>query len=177
MQTSLIIVSILIEKTTANQKSLICICMRCVSGEILLKILVIYDSLTGNTAKAAELIAEGAKESGAEVTLRKIGEVSLEDMKNADAVILGCPTHAFSASKTMKDFLSLPAVGESLRDKAGAIFTSCRITPMALRWLEKTLIRMNFKVLGKLGVHAAPKGREAEACKKLGKIVAENLKS
>lgn len=142
----------------------------------MLKILVVYDSLTGNTAKAAELIAEGAKKSGAEVVVRKIGEVSLAELKNADAIIIGCPTHAFSASKTMKSFLSHKAVTEALRDKTGAIFTSCRITPMALRWLEKNLRMMNFKVLGKLGVHAAPKGREEEACRELGRMVTEKLK-
>ncbi|MEM2093492.1 MAG: flavodoxin domain-containing protein [Candidatus Bathyarchaeia archaeon] len=143
----------------------------------MIKILVIYDSLTGNTAKAAELIAEGAKESGVEVAVRRIGEVSLNEIKGANAVIIGCPTHAFSASKAMKKFLSLPAVGESLKDKSGAIFTSCRITPMALRWLEKTLMKMNFRVLGKLGVHAAPKGREEEACRELGKVVAKKLET
>ena len=38
-----------------------------------MKVLIIYDSKTGNTEKMATAIVEGAKETGAEVTIKKIG--------------------------------------------------------------------------------------------------------
>jgi NAD(P)H dehydrogenase (quinone) len=59
------------------------------------KVLVVYDSLTGNTARAAELIAEGAKAvKGVKVEIRKINAVSLKEIEEAEAVILGCLTRA-----------------------------------------------------------------------------------
>jgi flavodoxin len=38
------------------------------------KILIVYDSRSGNTAKMAEEIAEGVKQSGAEVEIKRPDE-------------------------------------------------------------------------------------------------------
>jgi flavodoxin len=44
------------------------------------KILVVYDSLTGNTARAAELIAKGAKDvEGVKVDIRKVDAASVKE--------------------------------------------------------------------------------------------------
>ncbi|MEM2912070.1 MAG: flavodoxin domain-containing protein [Candidatus Bathyarchaeia archaeon] len=142
------------------------------------KVLVVYDSLTGNTARAAELIAEGAKAvKGVEVEVRKVDVVSVKEIKEAEAVILGCPTHGFTASQKMKAFLSRPEVREALKGKIGAIFASCIIIPKALKWLEKTLENLGFKLMGKLGVRGSPKGSKENAFKNLGKEIAEHVKS
>lgn len=141
------------------------------------KVLVVYDSLTGNTAKAAELIAEGAKAvEGVRVEIRKVEEVSVKEIQEASVLVLGCPTHGFTASKKMKAFLSRPEVCEVMKGKTGAIFSSCKLTPRALRWLEKTLGSLNFKLAGKLGVRGAPKGEKEIVFKNLGKQVAEYAK-
>ncbi len=45
------------------------------------KILVLYDSMSGNTAKMAELIAEGARSiPNMEIRLAKIDEAKAEDV-------------------------------------------------------------------------------------------------
>ena len=142
------------------------------------KILVVYDSLTGNTARAAELIAEGAKAvKDLKVEIRKVEAVSVKEIREAKAIILGCPTHGFTASEKMKAFLNKPEVREALKGKTGAIFASCRLIPRALKWLEKTLESLNFKLIGKLGVHGSPKGEKENTFKNLGKQVAEQIKS
>lgn len=142
------------------------------------KVLVVYDSLTGNTARAAELIAEGAKAvKGVKVEIRKVDAASVKELEEAEAVILGCPTHGFTASKKMKNFLNRPEVREALKGKTGAIFASCRLIPRALKWLEKTLESLNFKLTGKLGVRGLPKGEKENGFKNLGKQVAEQIKS
>lgn len=142
------------------------------------KVLVVYDSLTGNTTRAAELIADGAKAvKGVKVEVRKIDEVSVKEIKEADAIVLGCPTHGFTASEKMKAFLKKPEVCEALKGKNGAIFASCRLIPRALKWLEKTLTGLNFKVIGKLGVRGLPKGSAEIAFKNMGKQMAEYVKS
>lgn len=56
------------------------------------KVTVIYWSGTGNTEKMAEAIAEGAKIDNIEVSLKNVSQASLEDVFDADAVALGCPS-------------------------------------------------------------------------------------
>ena len=55
------------------------------------KILITYWSGTGNTEQMANLVAEGASGDGIEVILKNVSETSTDDVKNADAVALGCP--------------------------------------------------------------------------------------
>ncbi|MCS7114874.1 MAG: flavodoxin domain-containing protein [Nitrososphaerota archaeon] len=142
------------------------------------KVLIIYDSLTGNTARAAGLIAEGAESvEGVDVEIRKVDAVSVKEIEEAASVILGCPTHGFTASKKMKDFLSRLEVREALKGKNGAIFASCRIVPSALKWLEKTLKGLDFKLMGKLAVRGSPKGEKECAFRNLGRKMAEYNKS
>ncbi|WZL72509.1 flavodoxin [Clostridiaceae bacterium 35-E11] len=53
------------------------------------KVTVIYWSGTGNTEMMAEAVAEGA---GSDVKLLKVENATKEDVLNADAVALGCPS-------------------------------------------------------------------------------------
>ncbi len=70
-----------------------------------MKIVVIYDSKTGNTEKMAKAIAEGAG-ANADVELKKIGEAfPLTIMSDADGVIFGSPVYYADISNNMKDFL------------------------------------------------------------------------
>ena len=47
-------------------------------GEV--KILVVYDSLTGNVESMAEAVAEGCMEAGASVDLRKVDDVDIDSI-------------------------------------------------------------------------------------------------
>ncbi|GMO54700.1 MAG: flavodoxin [Treponemataceae bacterium] len=55
------------------------------------KMLVVYWSGTGNTEAMAKQIAEGAKEAGAEVTLKRAGDAAPEMALAADVLAFGCP--------------------------------------------------------------------------------------
>ena len=74
------------------------------------KILVLYDSQTGNVEQMANLVAEGAREiPNTDVRLRKIdGEGALratpEDVLWADGVAVGSPTNMGVLSWKMKKF-------------------------------------------------------------------------
>lgn len=73
------------------------------------KIVIVYDSNTGNTQKMAESIADGARSvSSVDVVLKKIGEpFSLSVLLgDADAVILGSPAHYAYATPEMRDLVS-----------------------------------------------------------------------
>lgn len=56
------------------------------------KILVLYDSETGHTAKMAEYVAKGAKKFPVEVRVKSVDEASKEDILWCDGVAVGSPT-------------------------------------------------------------------------------------
>ena len=69
------------------------------------KVLILYDSASGNTAKMAGLIADGAGSiAGIEIRLRKIDEATGEDVLWCDGLALGSPTNMGLLSRKMKRF-------------------------------------------------------------------------
>ena len=67
------------------------------------RVLVAYCSLTGNTEKMAEGVAEGVKRRpGVAVSLKKVDEVTKQDLESADGIILGCPTYYGTLPGKMK---------------------------------------------------------------------------
>jgi flavodoxin I len=52
-------------------------------------VIIIYDSKSGNTAKAAVEIGEGVKEAGAGAILKKADEAVAADLAGPEGIILG----------------------------------------------------------------------------------------
>ena len=66
-------------------------------------VLIAYDSLRGNTERMAQAVAEGVKRvPGAVAAVRKVGEVTREDLQAAEAIVLGCPTYYANIPGRMK---------------------------------------------------------------------------
>ena len=70
-----------------------------------MKILVVYDSVFGNTEKVAQAIG-GAVESEHSVETVKAGEVSQQQMSGVNLLVVGSPTRAFTATKATKSFIN-----------------------------------------------------------------------
>jgi NAD(P)H dehydrogenase (quinone) len=69
-------------------------------------VLVTYHSATGNTEKMAQGVAEGAKAvSGTTVVLKRVGDVTSNDLLSSDAVIVGSPVYFANMSGEVKTFL------------------------------------------------------------------------
>jgi len=67
------------------------------------RILIAYHSRTGSTEKMAQGVAEGVRRvPGAVALIRRIGEVSKEDLQTADGIILGSPTYYANIPGEMK---------------------------------------------------------------------------
>lgn len=56
------------------------------------KVAVIYWSGTGNTEIMAKAILEGAKSAGADASIFKVEDISVESTLSYDCLILGCPS-------------------------------------------------------------------------------------
>ena len=151
------------------------------------KVLVVYHSRSGNTAKMAEAVAEGAKNGGADVVLKKVEEATLEDLTAADGVVFGAPTYFGTLSGEMKSFIDKSVrIRGKLENKVGAAFTS---SGSLSGGNETTLISMIEAMLihgmiivadpietgGHYGAVAvgAPDAEALNACRKLGERVAK----
>ena len=90
----------------------------------MVKILVVYHSVTGNTARLAQAVAEGAGRV-AQVELRRVDEVSNDDLLMADGIIVGSPTYFGQMSAEIKAlFDASNTVYGRLDGKVGAAFTT-----------------------------------------------------
>lgn len=70
-----------------------------------IKILVTYHSLSGNTERMAEAVVAGVKSvAGSQVMLKRVGQVTAEDLFSADAVVVGSPVYWSNMSGEVKTF-------------------------------------------------------------------------
>ncbi|MGX1785793.1 NAD(P)H:quinone oxidoreductase [Bosea sp. NPDC055332] len=111
------------------------------------KVLVLYYSSYGHIETMAQAVAEGVREAGAEVVIKRVPELvpeevarksgfkldqaapiaTVDELPNYDAIILGVPTRFGNMPAQMKNFLDqtggLWAQGK-LVGKVGSVFTS-----------------------------------------------------
>jgi NAD(P)H dehydrogenase (quinone) len=138
-------------------------------GRIAAKIAVIYYSATGSVHKLADAIADGARETGADVRLRRVAELApeeaiqqnqawaahrdetrdtveeaeLEDLRWADGFAFGTPTRFRNRSAQLKQFLDLAGglwFEGALADKPVTTFTSAMYPEGGL---ESTILALN----------------------------------
>jgi NAD(P)H dehydrogenase (quinone) len=84
------------------------------------RILIAYHSRTGNTEKMAAAVREGAASvTGVEIVLRKVEDVTQDDIVKADGLVLGTPVEWGNLTAEAKRFLD--RVGEAL-GKSGATY-------------------------------------------------------
>jgi len=149
------------------------------------KILVVYDSKSGNTETMALAVAKGAEQAGdLEVTVKKAKETKNSDLLAADGIIMGSPTYFGQMSAKLKALIDESVkVHKELTGKVGGAFTSSGGTASGaettlLSIVQAMLIhgmiiqgRADDKHYG-VAVTGAPKNRDLAECEKLGKRVA-----
>jgi len=157
------------------------------------KVLVIYDSQTGNTEKMAYLVAEGARKFPVEVRVKKVDEATKEDILWADGIAVGSPTYLGGMSWKLKKFfdeISEDLWGE-IDGKIACAFSSSGGwgggNEIACQNILMMLINYGFLVFGvtdyvgkKFTLHygAVVAGEprteeEREACRRLGERLAQ----
>ncbi len=89
----------------------VALCTGCVSrswadeASLSIKVLVTYHSLSGNTERMAEAVVAGAKSApGTQVVLKRVAQVTAEDLLSADAVVVGSPVYWSNMSGEVKTF-------------------------------------------------------------------------
>jgi NAD(P)H dehydrogenase (quinone) len=150
------------------------------------KILVVYDSKTGNTRAMAQAVAEGAKKAGiTEVAVKRVEKASNNDLLEANGIILGSPTYFGQMSSKLKALIdeSIELHGK-MTGKVGGAFTSSGGTASGgettlLSIVQAMLIhgmivqgRADDKHYG-VAVTGTPSKEDIAECEELGKRVAE----
>jgi NAD(P)H dehydrogenase (quinone) len=122
-------------------------------------VLIAYHSVTGTTETLARAVEEGARSvAGTRVLLKRVGEVSADDLLGADAVIVGTPVYNGGVSSEVKQFIDRWPFGR-LKDKVGAAFCAAGGASageeIALVSLIASMLIFQFVIVGGETWHAA----------------------
>ena len=159
------------------------------------RILVVYDSWTGNVERMAYAVAEGAREAGAEVKVVKVDDVNVDEVPNYDGYAFGSPTHCGTMSYKMNYFFNKQLIKYwgKLKYKVAVAFTSSGGlgggNEMALLSLISTILNFGILTFGvpdyvargvTLHYGAVAVGKPDEnalkACRLLGRRLVEHVR-
>jgi len=140
------------------------------------KILIVYHSQTGHTAKMAEAVAEGAAAiEGVTVIMKQAAEATAEDLLWADGVAIGSPENFGYLSGMIKDFFdrTFYAVEGRVFRKPYVVFISAGNDGTgALRAVERIALGYKFKkVYEPVIVRGDVKPDDLEKCRELGGVL------
>jgi NAD(P)H dehydrogenase (quinone) len=121
-------------KILASTLSIAVVCLSLTpawADEPSITVLVAYHSMSGHTEKMAHAVQEGAKGvAGTHVLLKRVGEVTAEELFSADALVVGSPVYWSNMAGEVKTFFDnwqfkfgvFPEF--KMRNKIGAAFTT-----------------------------------------------------
>ena len=139
------------------------------------KVSIIYWSLGGNIEVLANVIADSAKEHGAEVILKHVADANVEDVRNADAVAFGSPAKDSTKIEQREMHPFIENLSElKFENKECILFAT-------YGWIEKSFMEIwkdemksyGFNLVGDLSVKDSPNKKEMEYIKELGRDLAK----
>lgn len=149
------------------------------------KVLILYFSHSGNTAKMADIVAEGVRDSGAESVVKDVKKAGVDELLTAEGVIIGSPTYYGTMAAEIKKFIdeSVKHHGKLVGKVGGAFASSGGLAggnETTVLDIVKALLIHGMIIPGNVeGDHygavavGAPDKRSAEQCRILGKIVGD----
>ncbi len=148
----------------------------------MVRILIVYHTLSGNTEKMAKAFAEGARSvEGAETIIKKAFDASLEDLLACDAIAFGSADYFSYIAGALKDFFDrtfYPSRGKVDGKPYAAFATGGRGGDIALAVLDRLCSSFKLKkAVDGISVAGAPSqdalGRCRDAGEKLARMVSK----
>ncbi len=138
------------------------------------KIAVVYFSMTGNTEAMAGEVVTGAKEAGADVSLFSSADFKADMLDQYDGIAFGCPAMGNEELEEGEFEPFFADCERALGQKPIVLFGSYSWADgqWMLNWKDRCDER-NLNVLDTVIAYAAPDAAAIEACRKLGKTLAE----
>ena len=140
------------------------------------KAVIVCDTRTGNTEIMAKAIEEGMKEAGVQVLSKRIANAKVDDLDDADAVVLGSPTYHRDLIPSMKRFL-FEMEKADLRGKVGAAFGSYGWSGESIQMMADTMkhiFEMDVVEPG-LKLQRRPNESGLKQAKEFGKKIAQKI--
>ena len=144
------------------------------------KVLIAYDSRTGNTEKMGEFIAEGIRFGGHEVRVCRISQLKTDkEIQGYDAYGFGSPTYHRDMTNGMKTFLFL-ASSAGLEGKVGGSFgsyTHSGDAPSVIFDTMEHVFKMKMTDLGSFNLkeHVIGTAEGMRACQDYGRSISRKL--
>lgn len=141
-----------------------------------------YFSRTGNTEKMANSVAEGVKEAGVGVVVKKAELVKIDDLVAADAIVFGSATSWGYMGGKLKDVFEnmLIQARDTFNGKPFAVFTSAGAIESGKKAAESIEYIVKYfhmqSIAGGVVSQGNPTDTDKEACKELGKKIAQAIK-
>lgn len=136
---------------------------------------IIYWSQAGNTEKMAELILEGIKSEGKKAELAQVSSVTLDDIKNDEILILGCPAYGAEELEESEMEPFVKSLEGNIEGKKVALFGSWGWGDG--EWMKEWETRMKSYgatlVSEGLTVQEYPEGEDEDKCINFGKLIAK----
>ncbi|HTY91481.1 MAG TPA: flavodoxin domain-containing protein [Methanocella sp.] len=140
-------------------------------------VIIIYDSKTGNTEKAAREVLGGVKESGASVEIKRVDDATVQDLSNAKGIILGSPNIYSNYTGKMRELVDSKLAQAKPSDKVGAAFGTYKWNTDNLKNLENDMRWKGVRIVSEgVCVHKHAGGDVAKKLRELGKKVGEEAK-
>jgi len=145
------------------------------------KVVITYASMWQSTATMARAIAEGAAQGGMQVALMGLDTAHRSDIAmellDAGALVVGSPNLNGFMYPTVADLLTY-LKGLKPKGLVGAAFGSYGWSPAALDQVQAALQEIKMDLVAEpLGVKYVPTTQDWQACRQLGKTVAERVQS
>ena len=129
-----------------------------------MKAAILFQSLTGNTRKAGELIAANLQQEGWGITtVSPMKELELSAIQQADVVVVGTWVHGLFVVGQAPWGLGAISHMPALRGKLAATFCTFAINPgKTLDKLDRAVSGVGAEVVGGLALHRSKLGEHTE---------------
>jgi flavorubredoxin len=144
------------------------------------KLLIVYHSQSGATARLSAAVREGAQlEEDVEVTLARAWDCGHQDLLDSDALLLGFAENSGAVAGTIKDFLDrcyYPLQSSSAIKPYGLFVSAGNDGRGALAQVQRILTGMPVKEVAEpLIFRGEPTERALDQCRELGQTLAAGL--
>ncbi len=147
------------------------------------KVLIVYQSKSGNTEKMAKMIGEAVEGEGLHVEIKIAKDTTPEDMRAADGIIVGSPTYYGVMGGELKYLFDRSvAVHGKLDGKVGGAFATAAVSGFetTIRGIHDAMLIHGMVIQGDpSGNHygpvsiGEPEGPERESCRRFGERFAQ----
>lgn len=138
---------------------------------------IVYYSLSGNTKRMAELIAEGIESEGKKAELLDVESVSVEVIENEEIIILGCPSQGAEELEEGSMQPLVESLEGKIKNRKVALFGSYGWGDgeWMVNWQERMEANGAVMIGEGLIVNEMPEGETEQLCIDFGKKIAASV--